>query len=126
MHLRTGDQFILNGQPFVLSYINEGRQRLTLIPLQAHPPAKDEQGKFVHSKFLNEDPVFVAYEGPDGWLHTEKPQTVKDYAYGSKLAVCGEEPFLYGIHFVECENLFLTKQEAEHECARRNNVKRAG
>ena len=125
---QVGDQFMLNGAPFVLAYINEGKRRFTLTPLPAKPPAMDQRGAFIDPAHLNGDPVWVVYKSPaNEWLATHKPQSIFEFAYGDKISIAGEDPYLYGFRFVDREDIFTSREAAEDECARRNaSVSAAG
>lgn len=77
--------------------------------------------RFIDDKWLNGDPVWVVYRGPDEvWLSTVKPQSVFNYAHGDMIAVAGEDPYLYGYRFVPRDQMFTSREAAENECARRN------
>lgn len=81
----------------------------------------DEGGRFVDDEWLNGDPAWVVYRGPEEkWIATAKPQSVFHHALGPMVAVAGEEPHLYGHRFVNRDQMFHSLEAAENECSRRN------
>lgn len=125
MLLKMGQQLQVGGVMLELVYINEGRQRFTFTPVNVKAgPKVDAEGKFIDDRFLNGDPVWAIYQNDAGeWIETGHPQTVFNYAYGDRIAIAGEDPFLYGYHFASKADLFMSRQEALDECARRNSIK---